>query len=115
MGQYILPGLVAFFGLVSLIVSAIFVARSSIVKATITDQKAHIEAQGARITFLEAENKILKERVDALEETKNELFDQVKSMPAFATMAGEMVEMGKKMEKVLDALVRLADRMEAAR
>lgn len=113
MAQYILPGLVAFFGLVTFIVGSIFAARSTIVKATITDQKTHIEQQGSRITFLEAENKLLKDRVDALEQTKNELFDQVKSMPAFATMAGEMVAMGQKMEKVLDALVRLADRMEA--
>lgn len=115
MGQYILPGLIAFFGLVALGVSAIYVGRSTIIKATIVDQKTHIEQQGSRITFLEAENKLLKDRVDALEQTKNELFDQVKSMPAFASMAGEMVKMTEKMERVLDALIRLADRMETAR
>lgn len=112
MAQYILPGLVAFFGIVSLVVSSIFVSRSTIVKATITDQEKHIAAQEKRIVFLEAENKILTQRVDALEETKNELFDQVKSLPAFAVMTGEMIEMGKKMEKVLEALVRLTDRLE---
>lgn len=114
-----LPLIGLFFTVISVLVAAIYVARSTINKETVREQKELVEAQANRLTFqekridaLEVENDLLKDRIRALEETKHELYEQVKSLPAFASMADEMVQIGKKMERMMDALTRMADRME---
>lgn len=113
-----LPIVGLFFTIVAAVVGAIFVSKSTINKETVREQKELVEAQANRLDFqdkrieaLERENELLRERVNALEETKHELYEQVKSLPAFATMAAEMVVMSKRMEEVLGSISRLADRM----
>lgn len=120
MPEYV-PLVLTFFGVVALLVAAVYVARSTINKETVKQQASLIEAQDQRLEFqekridsLEAENERLQQRVEALEKTKNELFEQVKSIPAFASMASEMVALGKQMEQVLAALTLLADRIGAS-
>lgn len=101
-----------FLTVVAVVVGAIFVTRSTISKETVAQLEKLVDAQGTRIQFLVNENESLKLRVEALEQTKTELFEQVKSIPAFALMTSEMVVMSQRMEKVLEAIVVLTDRLE---
>lgn len=70
-------------GLIGLLSAALVVARSSIAKGTISLLEENQAALKSRLETVESENRMLRERVGALEHTKDELFQQVKSLPEF--------------------------------
>lgn len=119
MPSWLFPFLGIFFGFVSTAVAVVYTARSTINKQTVAEQQDLITAQGLRladqgvqIELLKKDNDLLAERVKALEETKDQLFEQLKSIPAFAAMTTEMVEMGRKMETMTEAVTRLVNRLD---
>lgn len=77
-------------GLVGLISAALVVARSSIAKGTITLLEGNQSALKSRLETVEAENRLLNDRIHALEHTKDELFQQVKSTPEFIKITEEL-------------------------
>jgi len=79
-------------GVTGVIAGGLVVLKSKIAAATIDLLNENVAAQAQRITILERENEQLRERVSVLEHTKDELFAQVKSLPAFTAMVTSMME-----------------------
>lgn len=92
-------------GIIGMLSVGLVYAKGRIASDTISLLNQNQDAQSRRIETLETENRILRDRVNALEHTKDELFEQVKSLPAF-------IEMTDTLDRVNDTLGKYTKQME---
>jgi len=96
-----------FLGVVGVIAASIVVVRSKIASVTIELLNQNLDAQEKRIDLLTQENATLLKRVVLLEHTKDELFREVKSMPAFADLATGLSNMAEGLRRQTELLQSL--------
>lgn len=98
-------------GVLGLVTAALVIVRSTVARTTIETLERNVAALDderqileRRVTALEAENSALKQRVEGLAHDKEELFGQLKSLPAFAEMAQTMTEILGELQRLTRAL-----------
>lgn len=87
-------------GVVGVVSAALVIVKSKIATTTIELLNQNQAALKSRIETLEAENYLLRQRVQALEHTKDELFEQVKSLPAFVEITDILDNVKITLDKV---------------
>lgn len=98
-----------FFGIVAVLGGAVAVLRANLAQSTIKALKENQEALTSRVTVLESQLKDANAAIERLEETKQVLAEQVKSVPAFASMADTMAQ---NFASISDRLVQIAESQE---